>query len=192
MASRPKRKFTTSREQDALFEAFYNELDEGGESFLKNLFLDEDDIDDDYELESGSDNTEAENEADVTEVEPEIEQIEEEDVNMENIVKEKTSNESENSATIQRKQKFRTLDHVLNDNNYDNAPPHTERSFEYTDSNGKVKMEWKTNKDKQIHKRGAENVYKNKLGPQRAAKSVKNPYSSFKIFFTDKMMDNIV
>ena len=34
-------------------------------------------------------------------------------------------------------------------------------------------MEWKINKDKKIHKRGAENVYKNKPGPRRAAKSVK-------------------
>ena len=36
------------REQDALLEAFYNELDKG-------------EMDDDYELESGSDNIEAEN-----------------------------------------------------------------------------------------------------------------------------------
>ena len=35
---------------------------------------------------------------------------------MVNILKEKTSNESENSGTIQRKQKFKTLDDVLNDN----------------------------------------------------------------------------
>ena len=59
---------------------------------------------------------------------------------MESIVKEKTSDESENSATIQRKQKFKTLDDVLNDNNYDNAPHKAERSFEYTDSKKKVKM----------------------------------------------------
>ena len=134
MAPRPKQKFTTFREQDALLEALYNELNEGEESFLGNLFIDEDDIDDDYELENGSDNSEAELEADVTEVEEETEQIEEENVDMENIVKEKTSNESADSATIQRKQKFKTLDDVLNDNNYDNAPPQAERSFEYTDS----------------------------------------------------------
>ena len=53
-------------------------------------------------------------------------------------------------------------------------------------------MEWKTNKDEQINKRGAENVYKNKPDPRRAAKSVKNPSSSFKLFFTNKMTDNIV
>ena len=55
-------------------------VDEGEESFLGNRFIDEDDIDDDYELESGSDNNE--------------ENI------VKNIVKEKTSNETRNSATI--------------------------------------------------------------------------------------------
>ena len=101
-------------------------------------------------------------------------------------MKEKTLNESENSATIQWK-------HVLNDNNYDNAPPQAEPSFEYTDSKKTVKMEWKTNKDKQVHKRGVdENGNKTKPGPRRAAKTVKNLSSLFKLFFTDKMMDNIV
>ena len=61
MASKPKRKFTTLCEQDALLKAFYNELDQVDKSFLGNRFTDEDDIDDDYELESGSDNNEAEN-----------------------------------------------------------------------------------------------------------------------------------
>ena len=80
-------------------------------------------MDDEYELEGGSDNNGAKNEADMNEVEQKIEQIEEEDVDMENIVKEKISNESENYATIQWKQKFKTLDDVLNDKYYDNAPP---------------------------------------------------------------------
>ena len=84
---------------------------------------------------------------------------------MENIVKEKRSNESENSAKMRHKQKFKTLDNVLNDNNYDNAPPQAEISFEYTESKKKVKMEWKANKDKQIHNGEAENVYKSKADP---------------------------
>ena len=141
MVSRPKRKFTTLREEDALLEAFYNELGKGAESFLGNRFIDEDNMDDDYELESGSDKNKAENESGVTEVEQEIEQIEEEDIDMENIVKEKTSNESKNSATIQQIQEFNTREDVLNVNNYDNAPPQAEHSFDYTDSKKKVKME---------------------------------------------------
>ena len=141
MVSRPKRKFTTLREEDALLEAFYNELGKGAESFLGNRFIDEDNMDDDYELESGSDKNKAENESGVTEVGQEIEQIEEEDIDMENIAKEKTSNESKNSATIQQIQEFNTRDDVLNVNNYDNAPPQAEHSFDYTDSKKKVKME---------------------------------------------------
>ena len=171
MASRTKRKSTTLHEQDALLKAFYNEIDESEEYFLLNRFIDEDDIDHDYE--SGSDDKKAESEADVTKVEQEIERIEEEDVDMENIMKERKSNDFEKSATIQWKQRFKFLDDILNDNNYDNATPQAERSFEYTGSKKKVKMEWKINKDKKIHKRGAENVYKNKPGPRRAAKSVK-------------------
>ena len=58
MDSRPKRKFTTLRKQDALLETFQKELDEGEESFLGNRFIDEDDTDDDYEVKSRSDNTE--------------------------------------------------------------------------------------------------------------------------------------
>ena len=49
----------------------------------------------------------------MTDVEQEIEQIEGKDVNMENIMKEKISNESKISTTIQGKQKFKTLDDVL-------------------------------------------------------------------------------
>ena len=52
-------------------------------------------------------------------------------------------------------------------------------------------MEWKRNKDEQIHKRGAENAYKNKPGPRRAAESVKKPSSLFKSFSMDKIMGNI-
>ena len=35
-------------------------------------------------------------------------------------------------------------------------------------------------------------MYKNKPSPRGPAKSVKNPSSSFRLFFTDKMMGNIV
>ena len=68
----------------------------------------------------------------MTDAEQEIEQIEGKDVNMENIMKEKISNESKISTTIQGKQKFKTLDDVLI----------TEYSFEWIDFKKKAKMEW--------------------------------------------------
>ena len=99
---------------------------------------------------------------------------------MENIIKEKTWNESENFALIQWKQKFKAVDY-----DYDNAPSQAVCTFEYTGYKKKVKLEWKTNKDKEIRKRGAENVYKNEPAPGRAAKSVKDPSLLFKCFFAD-------
>ena len=69
MTSRPKQKLTTLPKQDALLETFYNELDESEESFVGNRPIDENDIDDDYELQSGSDNNDAEHDQDLTRVE---------------------------------------------------------------------------------------------------------------------------
>ena len=78
--------------------------------------------------------------------------IEEKDVDMENIGKVKTLKEFEKSATIQRRQKFKMIDDVLNDKSHDYTPPQAECSLEYTDSNKKITVEWKTNRHKQIHK----------------------------------------
>ena len=119
--------------------------------------------------------------SDVTKVERQIEHIEEEEFDMENVMKEKKIKWIQKFCISSTEKRFKTLDDVLNNNNYDNAPLQAERNFEYTLSKKMVKMEWKTNKNKQIHKRGAENVYKNKPGPRRAAKSVKNPSSLFKL-----------
>ena len=47
-------------EQDALLEAFYNQLDEGEKYFFANRFIDGDDAVDDYKLDNGSDNNVAE------------------------------------------------------------------------------------------------------------------------------------
>ena len=99
MASRPKRRFTSLCHQNTLLEAFQNKLDEGEEYFLGNRFIDEDDVADDYELESKSDNNESGNKADLMDVEQKIEHIEDEDVDMKNIVEENTPDQSENYAT---------------------------------------------------------------------------------------------
>ena len=56
MATRPKRKYQTTREQNALLEEFYREMDEEDQLFLGNRFVgEENDTDTDYE----SDNDEA-------------------------------------------------------------------------------------------------------------------------------------
>ena len=53
MAARPKRKYQTTSEQNALLEEFYRELDEEDELFLGNRFVgDENDTDTDYEIDN--------------------------------------------------------------------------------------------------------------------------------------------
>ena len=69
MATTLKQMSTILHEQDTSLEAFYNKFDGSEEYLLGNQFIDEDDIDDDYELESGNGNNEAEEKADVTEIE---------------------------------------------------------------------------------------------------------------------------
>ena len=90
-----------------------------------------------------------------------------------------TSNESENSAIINGNKSSKRLMIKLSVVSNILTPK-------------KADIEWKTNKDEEIHKRGAENVYKSKADPRHTAKSVKKSSSSFKLFFIDKMMDNIV
>ena len=57
MATRPKQKYQTTSEQNALLEGFYRELDVADELFLGNRFVgEENDTDSDYD----SDNNDAE------------------------------------------------------------------------------------------------------------------------------------
>ena len=69
MATRPKQKYQTTSEQNALLEEFYREPDEEDELFLGNRFVgEENDTDTDYE----SDNNEADIVAEDLEEEPTI------------------------------------------------------------------------------------------------------------------------
>lgn len=199
MASRPKRKYVSVREKDAMLEAFYNDLDEEDALFLGNRFVGEDDGDDnDYQASSESDNNEADAEADMTDPEPEIEvEPVAENVEMENAanaVNEEIVANAVNEETVDlpKKQRFKNLSEVLNENNYVDVPSQPNRTFKYSDAKKTVNMTWKTKKDRNVHKEGAENIYKNKPGPRGAAKSVKTPLASLKLFFTDEMIMNIV
>ena len=100
-----------------------------------------------------------------------------------NVDKENDNEHSKTSAEIPRKQKFKILDAVLDENNYEDAPPQGDFTFEYSDSKKSVKMTWKSPKDEGIHRRGSENIYKNNPGPRGPTKSVKSPLASFKLFY---------
>ena len=54
-------------------------------------------------------------------------------------------------------------------------------------------INWNTNPENgNLRPRGAENILKNVPGPRGAAKYVQTPIESFRVFFTDEMVNNIV
>ena len=114
MATRPKRKYQTTSEQNALLEEFYRELDEEDELFLGNRFVgEENDTDTDYE----SDNNEADIVAEDLEEEPTI------DSNVEDLEVEPVEAVTEQgNDELPTKQKSKNLTEVLNEANYSDVP----------------------------------------------------------------------
>ena len=122
MASRPKRKYTSVREQDGLLESFYQYLDQEDEDFLGNRCIGEDEGDfysEDSDSNGGNDEPAAVEESE----EPEIDESEMTHDKENNTDKGNDNEHSKTSTEIPRKQKFKTLDAVLDENNYEDAPP---------------------------------------------------------------------
>ena len=183
MATRPKRKYQTTSEQNALLEEFYRELDEEVELFLSNRFVgEENDTDTDYE----SDNNETDIVAEDLEEEPTIDSHVEhlEDKPVEAVT------EQENDE-LPTKQKFKNLTEVLNEANYSDVPAQKKRTFHYSDAKKTVNIAWTTTKDETIHRKGAENIRKGKTGPRGIAKNAKTPLESLELFLTDEMIDKL-
>ena len=114
MATRPKRKYQATREQNALLEEFYRELDEEDQLFLGNRFVgEENDTETDYE----NDKNEADIVAEDLEEEPTI------DSNAEDLEVEPVEAVTEQgNDELPTKQKFKNLIEVLNEANYSDVP----------------------------------------------------------------------
>ena len=147
-------------------------------------FNDNDDVGDDFMFSSASDdsdNGEKSNATVVDSPEPEDEEeMEEHDDHLEDPVE------------VPRRQKFKNLDAVLNEDNCAALPPQENRKFLYSDAKKTVNIIWNTVSDINVHRRGAENICKNVPGPRGAAKDAKTPVEAFTLFFTKSMLNNIV
>ena len=139
MATGPKRKYQTTREQNALLEEFYRELDQEDQLFLGNRFVGEkNDTDTDYE----SDNNEADIAAEDLEEEPTI------DSNVEDLEVEPVEAVTEQgNDELPTKQKFKNLTEVLNEANYSYVPAQKKSTFHYSDAKKTVNISWTTTKD---------------------------------------------
>ena len=75
---------------------------------------------------------------------------------------------------LRRKQKFKNLDEVLDEINYDDLPAQPDLSFSYKDARNTIAINWNTNPENGILRpRGAENILKNVPSPRVAAKYYK-------------------
>ena len=158
MAMRPKRKYQTTSEQNALLEEFYRELDEEDEPFLGNRFVGEaNDTDTDYE----SDNNGADIVAEDLEEKPII------DSNVEDLEIEPVETVTEQgNDELPNKQKFKNLTEVLNETNSSDVPAQKKRTFHYSDAKKTVIIAWTTIKDETIHRRGMKTFAKVKQAPE--------------------------
>ena len=189
MATRPKPKYQTTWEQNALLEEFYRELDEEDQLFLGNRFVgEEDDTDTDYESDTADiANNEADIAAEDLEEEPTIDSnVEDLEVEPVEVVTEQGNDE------LPTKQKFKNLTEVLNEANYSDVPAQKKCTFHYSDAKKTVNIAWTTTKVYTIHRKGTENIRKGKAGPRGIARNAKTPLESLELFLTDEMIDKLV
>ena len=94
---------------------------------------------------------------------------------------------------LSRKQKFKNLNGVLDESNYADLLAQPDLSFSHTDARKTMTVNWNKNpENRNLLSRGAENILKNVSGPRGAAKYVQTPVDSFRLFFTDEMVNNII
>ena len=184
MASRPKRKYTSIREQEELLRQLYEDFDKDEEDFLGRRFIDNDDGGNDFVFSGSSDdsdNGEINNVTFVYAPEPEDEEeMEEHDELLDDRIE------------LPKKEMFKNLDTVLNEDNYANLQPQENRKFLYSDAKKTVNITWNTVSDRNVHRRGAENIYKDVPGPRGAAKYAKTPVEAFTLSSTKGIIKNIV
>ena len=141
MASRPKRNCTSIHEQEELLQQFYEDFDKD-EVFLDCKFIDNDNGDNDFMFSSAgddSDNGEISNVTVVDALEPEDEEeMEEHDKLLEHPIE------------LSRKEKFKNLDAILNEDNYAALPPQGNCKFLYSKAKKTVNITWNTISDQNI------------------------------------------
>ena len=92
-----------------------------------------------------------------------------------------------------KKQKFRNLDAVLDESNYKHLPSHQKCTFKYSDAKKTMQLNWQTvPNEANLRQCYATNILRYIPGPRGVAKRLQTPLESFKLFFTNEMVDMIV
>ena len=83
-------------------------------------------------------------------------------------------------AELLKKQKFKNLDKVLDEDNYVNLPAQRKCIFKHEDAKNTMKINWETIRSEQsLQLNKTVNILKHKPGPGGTAKQVQTPLESF-------------
>ena len=152
MATKAKRKYVSKNDQEKMLKAFYDGLGDNENTFLEHRFPDEDKVDaesdssDDDDDDDDDDNDEDNGRDDGDEMEEEECKIEDDSNYSNDVIPEEAStsgegeknnerqnNENDEADNVQkepaRKQKFKNLDQVMNENNYLDIPGQPKKFF---------------------------------------------------------------
>ena len=96
-------------------------------------------------------------------------------------------------AELPKKEKFKNLDKVLDEDSYVDLPVQRKRTCKYADVKNTMKINLEAIPSQQsLQPRGTVNILKHKPGPRGTAKQVQTPLESFNLFFTDEMLEKVV
>ena len=96
-------------------------------------------------------------------------------------------------AELPKKQKFKNLVEVLNEDNYIDLPAQKKRTFQYADTANTMKINWETIPNQQsLQPHEGMNILKHKPGSRSTAKQVQIPLQSLNLFFTDEMLIKVL
>ena len=169
MATKAERKYVSKNDQEEMLKAFYDGLEDNENTFVGHRFPDADEVDAESDSSDDDDNDEDNERDDGDEMEEEKECDIEDDSNCNNDVipeeastssegeknKERQNNKNNEADNVHkepaRKQKFKNLDQVMNENNYLDIPGQPKKLFRYQEAK-------KNYEDQMVHQLGRHQI----------------------------------
>ena len=176
--SAAKKRRTTRAEQEKLLEEVYENL--GSETFLGHAFIGEGKDLGEPDSSSDEDNDE-ESIANEEEIKTNLQEADFETPEAMNV------DEEEVEKSLPRKQKFKNLDEVVNEKNYDELPQQKKFQTTVETKDKKFRIKYTTNKPvNQLNKTPSQNILKHALGPRL------NSFRGIFLFINHEMLNTIV
>ena len=169
-----RRQFISAAESERNIQDFLDSLD--NQPFLGNNFIDDEDDPTDEPIDEEQDD--GAEDADVSE---------EVDVN----TPDNDAGTSVEAAGL-NKFRFKDLDAVLDQENYDALPPQPAEMYRFEDLTRKFVMNFRTTEKETVGRESVRNFLKKRPGPTPAARNAKDPLAAWNLFLSPEILDKVV